>query len=185
MINKDQVAKELSFSRRPTMWIMKITDYNPRNTRNVFDNLYVSQRIDVIGYFHNPSDKAYGRYMGYWKDMKPGDLIVILEAHNKVHGVVAVISDHNGDYQANEPKYFQFRKKVHLVYDFKRDGKLYTGGREYYESSHRTNIDCIISTQKGAKAAKAIVDEVFEMIKEKYEKERPVIMTKILKSHKS
>jgi hypothetical protein len=70
----------------PDMWIMKITPDEPYNTKVFFERLFVSEGAkNLIGYTKESGNIE--RFLCLWKKMKVGDLIVVIEVYNKVHGV--------------------------------------------------------------------------------------------------
>lgn len=141
----------------PTCWIMKITPGESQKTAYYFSKLFVEEGSkNVIGYTKDDNTETYAKR---WNEISIGDLIIVLEARNKVHGVVEVTSDpYDDDNEVGEDDsdWFYHRRNVKIIKHF----------TPYYVANHDTNIDTII--KYSGDGAVGIMDEVWDMIKEDY-----------------
>ncbi len=142
----------------PDMWIMKITPGDSPNTKMYFENLFINAGCkSVIGYSKDQGDIE--KFRNRWNKMKIGDLIVVIAGYNKVFGVVEIASDpfddenEEGDEKSD---WFYHRRKAILIKYFNPS----------FEAKSDTNRDTII--EYSGDGAKAICDEVWIKIKDKY-----------------
>ena len=142
----------------PNMWIMKITPDEPYNTKVFFERLFVSEGAkNLIGYTKEGGDIE--RFSSLWNKIKVGDLIVVIEGYNKVHGVVEITSepfDDVNDLRDYQADWFYHRRKAELVKFFNPS----------FEAKANTNRDTII--QYSGDSAIEICDEVWDKIKDEY-----------------
>jgi 5-methylcytosine-specific restriction enzyme B len=146
----------------PDMWIMKITPGNPGSTRQYFENLFVKEGCkNLIGY--TKEEGQIDEFLQRWNAIKIGDLVVVVEGYNRVHGVVEITSDpfddvnNEGD---NKSDWFYHRRRAKLVKHF----------NPAITAKANTNRDTII--QYSGDGAIAICDEVWDKIKDEYIQEK-------------
>lgn len=146
----------------PNMWIMKITPGGTGNTKMYFENLFVKEGCkNLIGYTKEEGDIE--KFRDRWNRIKIGDLIVVIEAHNRVFGVVEVTSqpfDEEPSEENSQSDWFYHRRKAALVKYF----------NPFFQSVADTNRDTII--EYSGDGAISICDEVWEKIKEDYLKNK-------------
>ena len=140
----------------PKMWIMKITPGGSGNTKMYFENLFINKDCKkAVGYTKDGGEIEKFRIR--WKKIKIGDLVIILEGHNRVFGVVEITSDsfdsEDGDEQAD---WFYHRRKAELIKYF----------RPSFEAKANTNRDTII--EYSGDGAVDICDEVWDKIRDEY-----------------
>lgn len=140
----------------PNMWIMKIRPENKYSTDDYFHALFLKEGAkNLIGY--TKEDGKIEAYKELWLEMAIGDLIVVMEGRDRVHGVVEIVSTpfDSKDY-VYEEDWFIHRRKVRLIQYF----------NPAISTRSQTNIDTII--RYSGEGAMDICDEIWDRVRSKY-----------------
>jgi 5-methylcytosine-specific restriction protein B len=145
-------------SKMPNIWIMKITPGGSGNTKKYFENLFLNQNCkNLIGY--TKEEGKVEEFSRMWQRISIGDLVIVLEGHNRVFGVVEIKSNPFDDDKTDiEADWFYHRRKAKLIKYFD----------PFIETEAKTNRNTII--EYSGDGAVEICDEIWEIIKEDYHK---------------
>jgi len=140
----------------PNIWIMKITPGGSGNTKKYFENLFLNQNCkNIIGY--TKEDGKVEEFSKMWQRISIGDLVIVIEGHNRVFGVVEIKSNpFDDDKTDTEADWFYHRRKAELIKYFD----------PFIETEAKTNRNTII--EYSGDGAVEICDEIWEIIKEDY-----------------